>query len=161
MRKRYLMFFFVLSILLISCVGVNKGIDNKQQSIKLKNLGDVERLVIHNDLVKMSLSKSDVVSLIENSKSEKQIRLLQYLNSHNSPRIEISRNNLEMKSDYQEALLPAMRELLMSGNAEIFDLGSGQKVNEIIVVFLAGLGGEQEAFKFKEGKVFYTQVISF
>jgi len=156
-----LVFFIISFICLTGCVRVDKGNYEKQHTIKLKDLGDVKRLTVYNDFAILSFKSLDVLNLINSSNKEGYSELLKYLETYDDPTIQISKNNLETKSDFQEALFPIIRKLLFNGDVEVIDLERDQEIDEIVIVSLTGLGGEQEVFKFKNGKVFYTQVISF
>lgn len=150
----------IVNLFLIGCASMPRGEEEKTKLIRLKEQKESTRVTVHNKIVKISFNTDDIKKLLKEVHSPESLKLLEYINSEAAPVIEIPQNNLQIKNDYQEALFPLIKELLLAGQAEVIDVKDNIEVDEIVFISLSGLNGKQVSFKFKGGDIFYTKILT-
>lgn len=144
--------YFLCGILIFGSCSVN-NFNKYSETIKLTAPKESRRIVLFNDFVHMSFSLKDIERELNKRGCSSNI-------CFNIDSLDLPINNLLIKNNKQEILLPIIQILLSKGKVHIYDVLNDEVVKEIILLHYKGISGEQEIYRIASSSNIYTNVIS-
>jgi len=144
--------YFLFGVLILGSCSVN-NFNEHSETIKLTANKESRRIVLFNDFVHMSFSLKDVEHELNEKGTSSNICI-------NIDSLYLPINNLLIKNEKQEILLPIIQTLLYKGKVDVYDVLNDEIVKEIILLHYKGLSGEQEIYRIASSSNIYTNVIS-